>query len=85
MAQADSLGREEAESEALRDPLWADACQQKYSGKKEWQKGDLVMWQNRMVLHRRDALDPNLRRVMHRTQLKGRSPITALGFQSLPV
>ena len=71
------LGMEEADSEALLDSLWAHASQPKYSWKNEWQAGDLVMWQNRMVLHRRDGFDPNMRRVMHRTQLKGRSPIAA--------
>jgi len=30
-----------------------------------------------MVMHRRDAFDPSTRRVMHRTQLKGKSPIAA--------
>ena len=71
------LGMEEDDSEALLDSLWAHASQPKYSWKNEWQAGDLVMWQNRMVLHRRDGFDPNMRRVMHRTQLKGRSPIAA--------
>ena len=71
------LGMEEDDSEALLDSLWAHASQPKYSWKNEWQAGDLVMWQNRMVLHRRDRFDPNMRRVMHRTQLKGRSPIAA--------
>ena len=71
------LGMEEDDSEALLDSLWAHASQPKYSWKNEWQAGDLVMWQNRMVLHRRDGFDPNMRRVMHRTQLKGRGPIAA--------
>ena len=71
------LGMEEDDSEALLDSLWAHASHPKYSWKNEWQAGDLVMWQNRMVLHRRDGFDPNMRRVMHRTQLKGRSPIAA--------
>ena len=71
------LGMEEDDSEALLDSLWAHASQPKYSWKNEWQAGDLVMWQNRMVLHRRDGFDPNMRRLMHRTQLKGRSPIAA--------
>jgi len=71
------LGMEEDDSEALLDSLWAHASQPKYSWKNEWQAGDLVMWQNRMALHRRDGFDPNMRRVMHRTQLKGRSPIAA--------
>ena len=33
--------------------------------------GDLVLWDNRTTMHRRDAFDPRARRVMHRTQIKG--------------
>ena len=44
----------------------------KYEG-----KGDLLMWKNLNVLHKRDAFDPNTRRVMHRTQIKGEMAITA--------
>ena len=69
------VGMEESDSDSLLDALWAHATRPKYSWHNEWQKGDLVMWQNRMVMHRRDAFDPSTRRVMHRTQLKGKSPI----------
>ena len=71
------VGMEESDSDSLLDALWAHATRPKYSWHNEWQKGDLVMWQNRMVMHRRDAFDPSTRRVMHRTQLKGKSPIAA--------
>ena len=33
--------------------------------------GDLVLWDNRCTMHRRDAFDPEERRIMHRTQVKG--------------
>ncbi len=36
-----------------------------------WALGDLVLWDNRTTMHRRDAFDPKARRVMHRTQIKG--------------
>ena len=71
------VGMEESDSDSLLDALWAHATRPKYSWHNEWQKGDLVMWQNRMVMHRRDAFDPSTRRVMHRTQLKGKRPIAA--------
>jgi alpha-ketoglutarate-dependent taurine dioxygenase len=35
-----------------------------------WRVGDLVLWDNRCTMHRRDAFDPGARRVMHRTQIK---------------
>ena len=36
-----------------------------------WRVGDLVLWDNRCTMHRRDAFDPKQRRIMHRTQVKG--------------
>ncbi|MEK9910295.1 MAG: TauD/TfdA family dioxygenase [Candidatus Puniceispirillum sp.] len=71
------MGLEVADSDSLLDALWAHATQAKFSWHNEWQPGDVVMWQNRMVLHRRDAFDPAARRIMHRTQIKGASPIAA--------
>ena len=40
----------------------------------EWQVGDLVLWDNRCTMHRRDPFDANTRRIMHRTQVKGSAP-----------
>jgi taurine dioxygenase len=40
-----------------------------------WQAGDLLMWNNLSVLHRRDPFDASSRRVMHRTQIKGHAPV----------
>jgi len=71
------MGLDVDESDALLDALWKHVSQSKFNWKNEWQKGDVVMWQNRMVLHRRDAFDPAARRIMHRTQIKGLSPIVA--------
>ena len=40
-----------------------------------WQPGDLVMWDNRCVLHRGRPWDENkYRRVMHRTTVAGDGP-----------
>jgi taurine dioxygenase len=39
----------------------------------EWRVGDLVLWDNRCTMHRRDPFDASSRRVMHRTQIKGES------------
>lgn len=58
------------ESEELLDTLWSHATQPEWTWYNEWQVGDVLMWQNRFVLHRRDAFDPATRRIMHRTQLK---------------
>jgi taurine dioxygenase len=65
------LGLEVADSEALLDSLWAHATQPRFAMCHEWQVGDLLMWNNLSVLHRRDPFAPESRRVMHRTQIRG--------------
>jgi len=66
-------GLDLAESEALLDDLWSHVDQTALTWTNVWQVGDLVLWDNRCTMHRRDPFDPNARRVMHRTQIKGES------------
>ena len=56
------------------DALWAHATQDRFTWYQQWRVGDLILWDNRSVMHRRDAFDPAARRVMHRTQIKGDRP-----------
>jgi len=63
------------ESEALLEALWAHAAKPEFSWYQQWRVGDLILWDNRCVMHRRDAFDPDARRVMHRTQIKGDRPV----------
>jgi taurine dioxygenase len=65
------IGLNVSESEALLDALWAHATQPRFAMCHQWQVGDLLMWNNLAVLHRRDPFDPGTRRVMHRSQIKG--------------
>jgi taurine dioxygenase len=59
------------ESEALLDELWASVDGERFGWTNVWREGDLVLWDNRCTMHRRDSFDPSTRRVMHRTQIKG--------------
>ncbi len=65
------LGISVAESDSLLDALWAHATQSPFTMCHQWQVGDLLMWNNLSVLHRRDPFDPKSRRIMHRSQIKG--------------
>jgi alpha-ketoglutarate-dependent taurine dioxygenase len=67
---------EVADSEVLLDALWAHATQPRFAMCHEWKVGDLLMWNNLSVLHRRDPFDPKTRRVMHRSQIKGNERIS---------
>jgi taurine dioxygenase len=58
-------------SEALLDELWSYVARPEFAWEHVWRVGDLVLWDNRCTMHRRDAFDPNARRIMHRTQIKG--------------
>lgn len=66
---------EVAESETLLDRLWAHATEARFTWRHRWQVGDVLMWQNYAVLHRRDAFDPASRRRLHRAQIRGEAPI----------
>ena len=65
------VGLNLAESEALLDELWGVVDRPEFAWEHVWRVGDLVLWDNRCTMHRRDAFDPSTRRIMHRTQVKG--------------
>ncbi len=60
-----------AESEELLDTLWSHTTRDAFTWYNVWRVGDLVLWDNRCTMHRRDPFDPQARRIMHRTQIKG--------------
>jgi len=64
-------GLSRAESDALLEDLWAHCTQPQFLYEHVWRLGDLVMWDNRSTMHRRDPFDGTARRIMHRTQIKG--------------
>jgi taurine dioxygenase len=59
-----------AESEALLDELWSYATRDELAWGHQWQPGDVVLWDNRSTMHRRDSFDPTSRRILYRTQIK---------------
>ena len=65
------------ESEALLDELWAHATQPEFCYKHQWQVGQVVVWDNRMMLHMRTPFDETKARFMWRTQTKGEAVVPA--------
>jgi len=61
-------------SEALLDALWAHCTKPEFTWTHQWKVGDLLVWDNRCTIHRRDSFNGAERRVMHRTQIKGDRP-----------
>jgi taurine dioxygenase len=66
-------GLELAASEALLDEIWSYAALSENVWRQQWQPFDLIIWDNRRVLHRRDDFDQNSRRLMKRCQVLNRS------------
>jgi taurine dioxygenase len=66
-------GLSAAESDALLDALWAHIESPELRYEHHWRVGDLLLWDNRSTMHRRDPFDSETRRVMHRTQIKGKA------------
>jgi taurine dioxygenase len=63
-----------AESEAMLDLLWASAARPEDVWTQEWKVGDLIVWDNRCTMHRRDAFVGQGRRRMHRLTTLGERP-----------
>ncbi len=63
-----------AKSEALLDELWAVAALPENTWSQVWAQHDLVIWDNRCTMHRRDAFTGLGRRRMHRLTTLGERP-----------
>ncbi len=64
-----------AKSEAVLDEIWDIAIRPEFTCEHVWRMGDVLMWDNRCAMHRRDEFDGTQRRIMHRSQLKGEIPV----------
>lgn len=63
-----------AQSEAMLDLLWSCAARAEDVWTQEWRVGDLIIWDNRCTMHRRDAFVGLGRRRMHRLTTLGERP-----------
>jgi len=65
------LGMPEAEGRSLIAKLNNFATQPEFVHTHKWQANDLVMWDNRMVMHRGRPYEARYKRIMHRTTIAG--------------
>jgi taurine dioxygenase len=63
------------ESEALLDALWAAATREELTWTQSWHVGDLVIWDNRCTMHRRESFAGHGLRRMHRPMTLGERPV----------
>jgi taurine dioxygenase len=68
---------DDAESGALLDELWRHATQDHLQWTHDWQVGDLLLYDNRCAMHRRNEVDETQPRVLHRALVKGEPVISA--------
>jgi taurine dioxygenase len=65
-------------SEAILDKLWAHCVNEKYVWRRSRQPvGDLILWDNRSVMHARDEIEVPRRRLAYRLQMLGEQPIAS--------
>jgi len=69
------VGMDHDEGRALLDDLLARSTTPERIYRHQWEVGDLVIWDNRGVLHRACPYDAASARDMHRTTLHGDEPI----------
>jgi taurine dioxygenase len=66
----------EREALALLADLLEHATQPRYQYRHRWRPGDLVMWDNRSLLHKANGdYDMSQRRYLYRVMLKGDEPV----------
>lgn len=65
------------DSEALLNDIWQWAALPENTLEHIWQTGDVIIWDNRAVLHRRKAFDDRSRRLMKRCQVLSRETVAA--------
>lgn len=70
------VGLSHIESEHLLALLFEHAGQPEYVVRRRWQAGDVALWDNRAIWHRRvEDLHSGVERVAYRAQLKGTPPV----------
>ncbi len=70
------LGMDHREALPLLDELLEHSIQEKYQYRHKWNPGDLVMWDNRCLLHKANGdYDMNQVRYLYRLMLKGSVPV----------
>ncbi len=70
------VGMEERDALSLLDELLTHATQPQYEYRHQWREGDMVMWDNRCLLHKANGdYDMSQVRYLYRIMLKGDAPV----------
>ncbi len=64
-------------SQRILDEVWNHTENPKFTIQHSWQPGDVILWNNIAVMHKRDAFDNSLRRRLYRAQVSKLHPQVA--------
>ena len=67
-------GKEREDSKKIIEYLYHHCSKKEFIYRHKWEKNDLVLWDNRCVLHHATMFDKKYTRHMHRTTIKGDIP-----------
>ena len=65
---------EPIKSQEILSKLYKQSCDEKYIYRHKWSQGDLVVWDNRCVLHYAEHGYGDKKRTMHRITTAGSKP-----------
>ncbi len=63
------------ESDEVLEQIWQHMTKPQFIWEHSWRVGDVIVWDNRCLIHSRGAIDANARRVLRRVTNKGEKPI----------
>ena len=81
------VGLSPRESEQILEIFWEHAVRPEYTFRFKWESNDLVMWDNRSVVHcaPRDIYESDFDRQLYRVTLLGDVPVGADGRESVSI
>ncbi len=68
------------ESEITLDEIWSYVAAPHHCWTQFWERGDLVIWDNQVVMHQRASFPNTQRRLMRRTQVRSTGALEAAGL-----
>jgi taurine dioxygenase len=69
------------DSQRLIDAVWTHTDNAKFTIQHAWKPGDVILWNNIAVMHKRDAFDNTARRRLYRAQVSKLHPQVAATAQ----
>jgi len=63
------------QSDDLLEQVWQHMTDPKFMWEHSWKLGDVIMWDNRCLIHSRGTVGSSARRILRRVTVKGEKPV----------